>query len=255
MALWAAAGVLAAQTAAPPKPAPAATKAPVKPAAPVREPGLYTTIQTSLGPITLKLYEKEAPITVKNFTDLALGRKEWTDPKTQQRVKRPLYPGLTFHRVIPGFMIQGGDPTGTGMGSTDVIPDEISPSLTFDRPGRLAMANAGPQTGSCQFFITEVPTTYLNGRHTIFGQVVQGQEVVEKIARVPRDAEDKPRTPVRIVSIRFNRVGPGTQPGRVPAPVKPRPAGVKPGTSRPAATKPAAAKPKSPATQSSGTSK
>jgi len=211
-----------------------------------------------MGPVVLKLYDKEAPITVKNFTDLALGRKEWTDPKTQQRVKRPLYNGLTFHRVIPGFMIQGGDPTGTGMGSTDVIPDEFSPSLTFDRPGRLAMANAGPQTGSCQFFITEVPTTYLNGRHTIFGQVVQGQDVVEKIARVPRDGNDKPRTPVRIVRVSFNRVGPGPQPGGATsaAPAKPKPPASKPGATKPAPAKPkpASAKP-NPATQSSGTSK
>lgn len=256
MALWVAGGVLAAQTATPPKPAaskpPAAKPAAPKPAAPTLDPGLYTTITTSMGPITLRLYEKEAPITVKNFMDLAMGRKEWTDPNTHQRVKRPLYNGLTFHRVIPGFMIQGGDPTGTGMGSTDNIVDEIVPSLTFDKPGRLAMANAGPQTGSCQFFITEVPTAYLNGRHTIFGQVVQGQDLVEKIARVPRDADDKPRTPVKIVRVTFRRVGPGPQPGgaAAPAPAKPKPAGTKPPAAKPAATKPKPA-----ATQSSGTSK
>ncbi len=251
-------GMLFGQTTpAPVKPAapkPTATKpgtAAAKPAAPALEPGLYTTITTSMGPVMLKLYEQESPITVKNFMDLAQGKKEWTDPKTKQRVKRPLYNGLIFHRVIPGFMIQGGDPEGTGMGGTDMIPDEFAPSLTFDRPGRLAMANAGPRTGSSQFFITEVPTPHLNGRHTIFGQVVSGQAVVNKIANTPRDGDDKPTTPVRIISVSFRRVGPGAQPGGT-APAKPRPATAKPAGTKPAASKPAAAKP---AAQSSGTSK
>src|SRR5687768_922512 len=113
------------------------------PAKPEREPGLYMTIVTNQGTIVGKLFEKEAPVTVKNIADLAMGRKEWTDPKTRQRVKKPLYNGLTFHRVIPRFMIQGGDPMGTGSGGTDVIPDEFHPSLEFDRPGRFGMANAG----------------------------------------------------------------------------------------------------------------
>lgn len=219
------------------KPKPAKPK-PAKPAAaqgtlppkPALEPGLYATITTSMGPVTLRLYEKESPITVRNFTDLAAGNKEWLDPKTNQRVKRPLYDGLIFHRVIPGFMIQGGDPTGTGSGGTDPIPDEFDPSLQFDRPGRLAMANAGPQTGSCQFFITEGPTAHLNGRHTIFGQVVEGQEVVEKIARVPRSSEDRPYTPVRIVRVAVRRVG---------TPAKPKPGAPK---AKPAAAKPPASK-------------
>jgi peptidyl-prolyl cis-trans isomerase A (cyclophilin A) len=150
-------------------------------------------------------------------------------------VKRPLYNGLTFHRVIPGFMIQGGDPLGHGTGGTDVIPDEIVPSLQFDRPGRLGMANAGPGTGSCQFFITEVPTPHLDGKHTIFGQVIEGQDVVENIARVPRGANDKPVTPVRIVRMTVRREGPA------PAPAKPGAAKPKPTTTTP---KPAAAKPK-----------
>jgi cyclophilin family peptidyl-prolyl cis-trans isomerase len=172
----------------------------------------------------VKFYEKESPITVKNFVDLAQGRKAWRDPKTGQMVRRPLYNGVTFHRVIPGFMIQGGDPTGTGMGDPGfTIPDEFHPSLKFDRPGRLAMANAGPRTGNCQFFITEVPTPHLNGAHTIFGQVVEGQEVVNKIARVPRDANDKPRTPVRITRVVIERVGPEPEPAK-PAPVKKAPA-------------------------------
>lgn len=213
------------------KSAAATTTAP-KPAAPPLEPGLYANIITSMGALKVKLFEKESPITVKNFQDLALGRKGWTDPKTGQRVTRPLYPGTIFHRVIPDFMIQGGDPTGTGMGGTDVIPDEFHPSLSFDQPGRLAMANAGPGTGSCQFFITEVPAPHLNGRHTIFGQVVENQELVGKIARVPKNGE-KPVTPVRIVRITFQRVGPGPAvPGARPATAAP-----KTGTKAGAATK------------------
>ena len=230
------AGAQTATPAARPKPA-AAKSATAKPkpaaAKPALEPGLYTTITTSMGPITLRLYEKESPITVRNFVDLALGNKEWTDPVSKQRVKRPLYNGLIFHRVIPGFMIQGGDPEGTGRGGTDDIPDEFHPSLSFDRPGRLAMANAGPGTGSSQFFITEAPTTHLNGRHTIFGQVVDGQPVVEKIARVARDENDTPRTPVKMLRITFRRVGAGAQPGSSAA--------------KPATAKPKAAKPKPPA--------
>ncbi len=187
---------------------PAAAPAPP----PAREPGLYATIVTNQGSITVKLFEKEAPITVRNFTGLALGRKAFTDPKTRQRVTRPFYNGLTFHRVIPGFMIQGGDPLGDGTGGTDVIPDEFHPTLKFDQPGRLAMANAGPKTGSCQFFITEVPTPSLNGQHTIFGQVIEGQDVVSKIARVPRNAEDKPRVAVRILKVSVKREGPPPAP-------------------------------------------
>ncbi|MGH9672634.1 MAG: peptidylprolyl isomerase, partial [Bryobacteraceae bacterium] len=156
--------------------------------------------------IVIKLHEKESPITVKNFTDLARGLKEWPDPKTGQRVKRPLYNGLTFHRVIPSFMIQGGDPLGNGTGGTDMIKDEFHPSLKFDGPGKLAMANAGLGTGSSQFFITERESiAHLDGKHTIFGQVIEGQDVVNNIARVPRDANDKPRTPVRIVRVLIQR--------------------------------------------------
>jgi len=185
--------------------------APAAPAqAPAREPGLYTTITTSMGAITLKLYEKESPVTVKNFVDLAKGRKLWTDPKTGQKVRRPLYPGTTFHRVIPNFMIQGGDPTGTGAGDPGfTIPDEFAPNLKFDVPSRLAMAKTSkPNSANCQFFITEVPTPHLNGIHTIFGQVVEGQELVGKIARVPAGPDNKPRTPVKIVSVTFKREGP-----------------------------------------------
>jgi len=180
---------------------------------PAREPGLYATIKTTMGDITVKLYEKEAPITVRNFVGLARGTKEWKDPKTGQMVKRPLYTGTIFHRVIPGFMIQGGDPLGTGMGDPGfTIPDEFVPSLKFDVPGRLAMANIGqPHTGGSQFFITDVPTPHLNGKHTIFGQVIEGQDVVHKIISVPTRSE-KPLTPVKIVSIVIKREGPPPAP-------------------------------------------
>jgi peptidyl-prolyl cis-trans isomerase A (cyclophilin A) len=202
-----AAAVLSGQ--APPAPVTAPTTPPA--VKPPRDPGLYATITTSMGPIVCILYEKEAPVTVKSFVALSRGgTKAWTDPKTQAKTMRPLYTGLTFHRVLPNFMIQGGDPTGTGMGDGGLrpLPDEFAPNLTFDKPGRLAMANAGPGTGTCQFFITEVPTPHLNGKHTIFGQVVEGQELVTKIANVPRNSEDKPLTPVKIVNIKIVREGP-----------------------------------------------
>jgi cyclophilin family peptidyl-prolyl cis-trans isomerase len=177
------------------------------PKEPARPNGLYATFNTSLGNITVKLFDKETPITVKNFVDLALGRKAYTDPRTGQKSSQPLYDGLTFHRVIPGFMIQGGDPLGSGVGGTEPIRDEFLPGLKFEQPGRLAMANRGPDTGSCQFFITEAPTPHLNGAHTIFGQVVEGQDIVHKIATVDR-AGDKPRVPVRILKVDIERVGP-----------------------------------------------
>src|SRR6266478_4785988 len=217
-------------------PAPAAAK-PAAPAAPAREPGLYATFNTSMGPIVCILYEKESPITVKNFVALARGgTKAWTDPKTKTKTTRPLYSGTIFHRVIPGFMIQGGDPTATGMGDGGLtpIPDEFSPSLTFDKPGRLAMANAGLRTGTCQFFITEVPVPHLNGKHTIFGQVVEGQDLVTKIANVPKDSTDKPKVPVKIVSIKITREGPA--PAAPAATKKAAPAVKKAAPAAPAAT-------------------
>jgi len=180
---------------------------------PAREDGLYAVMTTTQGVITLRLFEKEAPITVRNFTGLVRGTKEFKDPKTGQMVKRPFYNGITFHRVIPGFMIQAGDPTALGTYDGGYsIPDEFVPTLKFDVVGRLAMANAGPHTGSTQFFITDSQPQHLNGHHTIFGQVVEGQEVVTKIAAVPRDSNDKPRTPVKIVSIKLERVGPPPAP-------------------------------------------
>ncbi|MGZ6142212.1 MAG: peptidylprolyl isomerase, partial [Myxococcales bacterium] len=134
--------------------------------------------------ITVKLFEKDAPKTVENFVGLATGKKEWIDPRTGQKSKAPLYDGTSFHRVIPDFMIQGGDPLGTGTGGPGYkFEDEFSSGKKFDKPGLLAMANAGPNTNGSQFFITEVPTPHLNNRHTIFGEVVKGGDLVPQIAR------------------------------------------------------------------------
>ncbi|MFL5262387.1 MAG: peptidylprolyl isomerase [Anaeromyxobacteraceae bacterium] len=145
---------------------------------------LYATFKTSAGDLVVKLFPEKAPKTVETFVALVEGTKEWTDPNTRQQVTRPLYDGTVFHRVIPDFMIQGGDPLGTGYGGPGFrFADEIGPDNKFDRPGLLAMANAGPNTNGSQFFITEVPTPHLNKGHTIFGEVVKGFELVPKIAR------------------------------------------------------------------------
>ncbi|MFY9269301.1 MAG: peptidylprolyl isomerase [Candidatus Manganitrophaceae bacterium] len=169
-------------------------------------PGLYAVMETTQGTMTIQLFEKEAPKTVANFVELAEGTREWTDPKTKQKVKQPLYDGLIFHRVIPNFMIQGGDPIGNGTGGPGYkFEDEFVPTLKFDRPGRLAMANSGPNTNGSQFFITEAPTDWLNNRHTIFGEVIEGQEVVKKIANVPRGERDRPKTDVVIKKVQIVR--------------------------------------------------
>ena len=173
------------------------------------EPGLYAIIYTSMGNIVCRLFEKEAPKTVANFRGLATGTKAWTDPKTGRVRHNPLYPGTTFHRVIPDFMIQGGDPAGDGTGSPGYkFDNETDPNLKFDRPGMLAMANSGPNTNGCQFFITVAPAEHLNGDYSIFGEVVSGQEVADAISKVPRNAEDKPDTPVAIKAIVIRRVEP-----------------------------------------------
>jgi len=229
---------------------PAAVKPAPAPAKPTRPPGLYATLSishgtTPLGNIVFKFYELESPITTKNFVDLAQGKKEWLNPKTGTRVKQPLFNGLTFHRVIPEFMIQGGDPLGNGTGGTDAIVDEYHPSLKFDIPGRVAMANAGPGTGSSQFFITEGTPMYLNGRHTIFGQVVEGQELVAKIARVPRGPGDKPSMPVRMSRVTITRV---LDPAAAPKPAAPKPAVAKPAAAKPAVSGSAPVKKAVPAT-------
>ena len=145
---------------------------------------IHATFQTSLGDIVVRLLPEKAPKTVENFLGLAEGTREWTDPRSGKKAKVPLYDGTLFHRVIPQFMIQGGDPLGTGTGGPGYrFADEIGPDNKFDRPGLLAMANAGPNTNGSQFFITEVPTPHLNRGHTIFGEVVKGGELVAQIAR------------------------------------------------------------------------
>jgi len=148
----------------------------------------FAVFHTSMGDIVVKLFAEKAPRTVDNFLGLAEGTREWTDPRSGEKVKKPLYDGTVFHRVIPDFMIQGGDPLGTGTGGPGYqFDDELGPDNTFDRPGLLAMANAGSRggkgTNGCQFFITEVPTPWLDKGHTIFGEVVRGGELVPKIAR------------------------------------------------------------------------
>src|SRR5579875_3905742 len=167
-----------------------------------RTPGTYAIFNTSEGVIVCRLFEKDAPKTVANFIDLAEGTREWTHPVTREKSKRKLYDGTIFHRVIPDFMIQGGDPTGTGMGGPGYrFEDETKGSPHgFQTKGKLAMANAGRNTNGSQFFITVAPTEWLTGRHTIFGEVVEGQDVAEKISRVARNGMDKPHKDVVIES-------------------------------------------------------
>ena len=168
---------------------------------------LHVVFQTNHGTFTAELYSQDAPITVSNFVDLAEGNKEWTDPTTGEQRMSPFYDGTIFHRVIPEFVIQGGDPTGTGTGGPGYqFQDEFTLRLRFDQPGRLAMANSGPNTNGSQFFITEVATPQLDDVHTIFGQVIQGMEVVRAIARVPRDSSDRPLQPVVLERLIIERV-------------------------------------------------
>jgi len=171
------------------------------------EPGTYAVFNTSAGTITCRLFTDKTPVTCQNLIGLAEGTKEWVDPRTRQKVKRPFYDGLTFHRVIPEFMIQGGCPLGNGRGGPGYkFKDEFNPSLRFDRPGLLAMANSGPNTNGAQFFITEKATPWLNNRHTIFGEVVEGLDIVNKIARVKTDRANKPLEPVVIDKLEIVRV-------------------------------------------------
>ena len=160
-------------------------------------------IKTSMGSFTVKLYKEKAPKTVENFIGLAKGTKVWTDPKSGKKVKgKSLYAGTTFHRVIPGFMIQGGDPLGNGTGGPGYqFADEISPLDAFTKPGLLAMANAGPNTNGSQFFVTTGAAAHLNGHYNLFGEVTKGQDVVEKISKVERNPNDKPNKDVKIISI------------------------------------------------------
>jgi peptidyl-prolyl cis-trans isomerase A (cyclophilin A) len=170
---------------------------------------LYATLVTSEGDIRVHLFPNHAPKTVANFVELSEGTREWTDPRTGSRAATPLYPGTIFHRVIGGFMIQGGDPLGTGTGGPGYrFNDEIHPELAFTRPYLLAMANAGPGTNGSQFFITVEPTTWLTGKHTIFGEVAdeESRAVVDRIAAVPTGSMDRPQTDVVINAVTIERV-------------------------------------------------
>ena len=171
--------------------------------------GTYAVFSTTEGKITVRLFEADAPVTVKNFIDLAEGKREWMHPSTGKKSSNKLFDGTIFHRVIPDFMIQGGDPAGTGMGGPGYrFEDETKGSAhKFDQPGKLAMANSGPNTNGCQFFITVAPTPWLTGNHTIFGEVVEGQEIATKISLVSRGGQDKPKTPVVLESVVIERVG------------------------------------------------
>ncbi len=173
-----------------------------------RQPGTYATFNTSEGTIVCRLFEKDAPKTTQNFIDLAEGKREWTHPLTRKKSNARLYDGTIFHRVIPEFMIQGGDPAGSGMGGPGYqFEDETKGSPhKFDKPGKLAMANAGPNTNGSQFFITVAPTQWLTGKHTIFGEVVEGYEVAEKIVSVPKGRQDKPNKDVVVQSVVIERV-------------------------------------------------
>jgi peptidyl-prolyl cis-trans isomerase A (cyclophilin A) len=172
-----------------------------------RAPGTYAIFETSQGTIVCRLFEKEAPKTVANFVGLAEGTKEFTDPRTGQKVKRPFYDGLSFHRVIPQFMIQGGCPLGTGTGDPGYrFADEFHPSLRHDKAGKLSMANAGPNTNGSQFFLTVAATPWLDNKHAIFGEVVEGLDLAIKISELPRGANDKPKQPVLLKSLKIERV-------------------------------------------------
>ncbi|MCI0572224.1 MAG: peptidylprolyl isomerase [Myxococcaceae bacterium] len=170
---------------------------------------LYATLRTSEGDVVVRLFSKDAPKTVANFVGLAAGEKEWRDPKSGQMSRKPFYAGLVFHRVIPGFMIQGGDPTGTGRGDPGYrFEDEFQSGRAFDRPGLLAMANAGPNTNGSQFFITVAPTPHLTHRHTIFGEVVKGYETAVKISEVKAGSGSRPSKDVVIKSIQLSEKPP-----------------------------------------------
>jgi peptidyl-prolyl cis-trans isomerase A (cyclophilin A) len=209
------------------KPAEEIPDAPQATAAAMTEPnGPTVVMDTSMGRITCQFYQKQAPKAVANFIALAQGTKDWTDPVSKKvQHNRPLYDGTVFHRVIPEFMIQGGDPAGTGLGDPGFqFEDEFDPNLNFDRPGRLAMANSGPDTNGSQFFITERAYDSLNQHYTLFGQCDESSVLVVKtIARVERDSNDKPLTSVMLNKVTIVPEGQPLPPSPVAAP-EPTPA-------------------------------
>jgi peptidyl-prolyl cis-trans isomerase A (cyclophilin A) len=167
---------------------------------------LTATLTTTQGTVVVRLFPDHAPKTVRNFVELAEGGKEWTNPVTRAKSKDKLYDGTIFHRVITNFMIQGGDPLGNGTGGPGYkFGDEIHPDLRFDKPNLLAMANSGPGTNGSQFFITTAPTPWLTGKHTIFGEVISGADVVDKISRVQTAPGDRPVTDVVVQSVTIQR--------------------------------------------------
>jgi peptidyl-prolyl cis-trans isomerase A (cyclophilin A) len=167
---------------------------------------LHAHFTTSEGAFTIRLFDEQAPNTVANFVGLAEGTKEFTDPKTGQKTKRPFYNGLVFHRVIEGFMIQGGDPLGTGTGGPGYkFGDEFHPQLRHSKAGILSMANAGPGTNGSQFFITLAATPWLDNRHSVFGEVVDGMDVISKIGSTPTRPGDRPATPITIETVEIRR--------------------------------------------------
>jgi peptidyl-prolyl cis-trans isomerase A (cyclophilin A) len=222
---------LVSQTTAPAAKKPAAKK----PSAAATALPPTAIIDTTAGKLTCVLFPDKAPIGVANFIGLARGTKDWTNPATGRKMHGvPLYNGTIFHRVIPNFMIQGGDPIGTGEGDPGYkFKNETSPDLQFDRPGRLAYANAGPDTNGSQFFVTEVPYPSLNGGYTIFGQCDDPSvELVKKIARMPRNGNDRPNDPPKIVKITILHAGGAQAPVHKPV-HKPAPNQAAPKTSTP----------------------
>jgi len=166
----------------------------------------YAKFETSEGNFKIRLFDQEAPNTVANFVGLVEGSKEWRDPKSGERRKAPFYDGIIFHRVINGFMIQGGDPLGQGTGGPGFnFADEFHPKARHDKAGILSMANAGPNTNGSQFFITLAPTPWLDNKHSIFGEIVEGYDVVEKISKAPRGAQDRPVKEVKVNSVKIER--------------------------------------------------
>jgi peptidyl-prolyl cis-trans isomerase A (cyclophilin A) len=167
---------------------------------------MHATFNTSEGTFKVRLYDDKAPKTVANFVGLAEGSKEWTDPKSRQQVKRPFYDGLIFHRVIDGFMLQSGCPLGNGMGGPGyTFADEFGPGLKHDRAGVLSMANAGPNTNGSQFFVTLAAAPWLDNKHAIFGEVVEGMDVVQKIGKTRTAAQDRPVKDIVINSVKIER--------------------------------------------------
>jgi peptidyl-prolyl cis-trans isomerase A (cyclophilin A) len=167
---------------------------------------LTATLQTNQGRVVIRLFPDHAPKTVRNFVELAEGGRQWTDPRTGRETTSKLYDGTVFHRVIPDFMIQGGDPLGSGRGGPGYkFADEIHPDLRFDRPYLLAMANSGPGTNGSQFFVTVAATPWLNGKHTIFGEVIEGANVVDLISRLKTGSQDRPAEDVTIESLTIDR--------------------------------------------------